>query len=176
MLRDFYFARALRGTSRRAAMLGAHACAGAPLDPRRHAYVIPPLAAGGDVFVTDAPLPMSERPIMCAWVGFDHAIDGANTKASARANLRTFLHTGTSAASAWARANCNVTFRTTYNAGDKGAYFTTMSRAVFYLNPEGNTRALDNIRWGEIVRHASIPINVDTGEHTAGNRSSTCQQ
>merc|ERR1712087_420239 len=45
-----------------------------------------------------------------------------------------------------------------------------MSRTVFYLNPEGNTRAVDNIRWGEILRHAAIPINVDTGEHARAHR------
>ena len=46
-----------------------------------------------------------------------------------------------------------------------------MSQSVFYLNPEGNTRAVDNIRWGEIALHGAIPINVDTGEHAHRNRS-----
>jgi len=172
VFRDYYFDRSFqRYASRRSriVMLGAHTCAGTPLKPQLQAYSLLPMPHPGTIFGVTAPLPMSARPIMCAWAGFDHAGGGHLT--AARDQLRAFLANNNSDVGAWARSNCLVTFNSRYAAGGTGTYFAQMSQSVFYLNPEGNTRAVDNIRWGEIMAHAAIPINVDTGEHAHGNRS-----
>jgi len=167
VLRDYHFARGYRGTSRRPVMLGAHSCAGTPLRAVLDVFALPPLgeAPGSSSFVVDpaAALPVGARPSVCSWSGFEHG--------AARSALRAFLAADNTTIAAWARSVCKVTFQQHYRDGPKWDYYTEMSRAVFYLNPEGNTRALDNIRWGEIMRHAAIPVNVDTGEHATRGRA-----
>ena len=157
VIRDYYFG-SLPHTRRRVHMLGGHACAAQPpvLHPRTQVYALFPWGVTKESpFIADgsALLPMRSRPIVCAWTGYLHG--------SARKQLKVFLE-GSHRNAMWARAHCHIHFNDKFAVGSVEAYHVALSQTVFYLNPEGNTRALDNIRWGEIMRHAAIPVNVDT--------------